>query len=53
VPGPSGGLGNNGGDSLHPSERPRGPAPVQQAHNGPSVERRGLAVITSHPGIVA
>ena len=52
VPGPGGGLGSNGGDSLHPSERPRGPAPVQKAHKG-AVGRRGLAVITSHPGIVA
>jgi hypothetical protein len=53
VPGPGGGLGNNGGDSLHPSERPRGPAPVQMEHKDPPVGRRGLAVITSHPVIVA
>ena len=50
VPGPGGGLGNNAGDSLHPSERPRGPAPVQKARKGP---QQGLAVITSHPVIVA
>jgi hypothetical protein len=29
VPGPDGGLGNNGGDRGHPFERPRGPGPVQ------------------------
>jgi hypothetical protein len=27
--------------SLHPSERPRGPAPVQKAHKAPQHRRRG------------
>jgi hypothetical protein len=53
VPGPGGGLGNNGGDKLHPYKRPSGPGPVQMAHKGPQQRRRSLAVITSHPGIVA
>jgi hypothetical protein len=37
---------------THPSVR-EGLPPVQKAHKGPPVGRRGLAVITSHPGIVA
>jgi len=52
VPGPDGGLGNNGGDRGHPSGRPRGPGLVHE-HKGQPQQRRGLAVITSHPVIVA
>ncbi len=53
VPGPSGSLGNNEGDRGHPSARPRGPAPVQKGHKSQPQPRRDLAVITSHPAIVA
>jgi len=52
VPGPDGGLGNNGDDRRHPFERPRGPGPVQKEHQG-HPPQLGPAVITSHPGIVA
>jgi hypothetical protein len=51
VPGPGGGLGNDGGDQGHPPGRPRGPAPVQEPQGRPP--QIGHAVITSHPGIVA
>jgi hypothetical protein len=53
VSGPDGGLGNNGGDSGHPFERPRGPDPVQKRQKGQPQQQPGLAVITSHPLIVA
>jgi hypothetical protein len=32
VPGPDGGLGNNGDDRRHPLGYPRGPGPVQTGH---------------------
>ena len=53
MPGPDGGLGNNGATGGHPSGRPRGPGSVQKKHKGQPQRRRGLAVITSHPVIVA
>ena len=34
VPGPDGGLGNNGDDRGHPFGHPRGPGPVQNGHQG-------------------
>ena len=34
VPRPDSSLGNNRGDRGHPSERPRGPGPVQMEHQG-------------------
>ena len=51
VPGPDSSLGNNRGDTGHPSEHPRGPGPVQKGQGRP--QHLGPAVITSHPGIVA
>ena len=45
VPGPDGGLGNNGGDRGHPFERPRGPGPVQKGQKGQPQQQPGLAVI--------
>ncbi len=53
-PAPAAAWVTNGGGSLHPSERPRGPGPVQKGHKGqPQPQPPGLAVITSHPVIVA
>ena len=52
VPGPDGSLGTNGDDRGHPFERPRGPGPVQNGHEG-HPPQLGPAVIMSHPGIVA
>jgi hypothetical protein len=53
VPGPDGGLGNTGEDSGHPFQRPRGPGPVQNGHQGHPPKQPVPAVITSHPVIVA
>jgi hypothetical protein len=53
VPGPDGGLGNNGGDRGHPFERPRGPGPVQMGYQEQPPQQPVPAVITSHPGIAA
>ena len=53
VPGPDGGLGNNGDDSGHPFQRPRGPGPVQNGHQDHPPKQPVPAVITSHPVIVA
>jgi hypothetical protein len=53
VPGPGRGPGNSGDSSGHPFERPRRPGPVQSEPKGHLQRRRGPAVITSHPGIVA
>jgi hypothetical protein len=52
VPGPDGGLGQGGGDCGHPLERSRRPDPVQ-GQKGQFQMQPGLAVIASHPGIVA
>ena len=52
VPGPDHSPRNNRGDTGHPLQRPRGPGPVQTEHQR-HPPRRGPAVITSHPGIVA
>ena len=52
VPGPDGGLGHHRGGSGHPFEGPGGPGPVQGQKNQLQL-RPGLAVIASHPGIVA
>ena len=52
VPGPDGGLGHHRGGSGHPCEGPGGPGPVQ-GQKGQLQLQPGLAVIASHPGIVA
>ena len=52
VPGPDHSPRNNRGVTGHPLQRPRGPGPVQTEHQR-LPPRRGPAVITSHPGIVA
>ena len=52
VPGPDGSLGDDGGGSGYPFERPRGPGPVKGQKNQLQLQP-GLGVITSHPGIVA
>jgi len=52
VPGPDGGLGHHRGGGGHPFEGPGGPGPVQ-GQKGQLQPQPGLAVIASHPGIVA